>query len=108
MKELLPLTEAFYYILIVLCKEPAHGYAIMQESERMSDGRVKIGPGTLYTALTTLTKKGLIKNQPGQKEDSRRKLYAITEQGRKAVEAEMQRLSEMLENGRLILSRGKG
>jgi DNA-binding PadR family transcriptional regulator len=108
MKELMPLTEAFYYILIVLCKEPAHGYAIMQETERMSGGRVKIGPGTLYTALSTLTKKSLIENLPGQDEDSRRKLYAITAQGRSTVEAEMERLSEMLENGRRLLSGGEG
>ncbi len=58
-KDMLPLTEAFYYILIALYQGPSHGYSIMQDVEKMSGGRVRIGAGTLYTALNTLLKKRL-------------------------------------------------
>ncbi|MFD0674806.1 PadR family transcriptional regulator [Cohnella sp. GCM10027633] len=101
MKELLPLTEAFYYILVVLYSGDAHGYAIMQDAERLSGGRVRIGAGTLYTALGTLQKKGMIDYSAGvDNADPRRKLYAITDTGRAVLRAEMDRLEELLENGR--------
>lgn len=108
-KELLPLTEAFYYILVVLVAEDAHGYGIMQEAERLSGGRVRIGPGTLYTALGTLQKKALIEYAAGSDDaDSRRKRYAITDKGRSVLEAETERLKELLENGTRALRRGQG
>ncbi|RUS43534.1 PadR family transcriptional regulator [Cohnella sp. AR92] len=107
-KEMLPLTEAFYYILVALYVEPSHGYGIMQEAERMSRGRVKIGAGTLYTALNTLLNKGVIENYPGPEgTDSRRKMYAITEDGRAVVKAEIERLEELLESGRTALIKGR-
>ena len=55
----LPLSEATYYILLALV-EPLHGYGVMQKVEAMSDESVRIGPGTLYGAFTTLEKEGLI------------------------------------------------
>lgn len=98
--DLLPLTEAYYYILLTLGFGPAHGYGIMQEIERMSSGRVQIGAGTMYTALSTLLTKGLIENAPvADGADPRRKLYAITPAGVKAVEAEIRRMEELLANG---------
>ncbi|MFC5467467.1 PadR family transcriptional regulator [Cohnella suwonensis] len=101
-KESLPLTEAFYYILIALYAEPGHGYGIMQDVEKMSGGRVKLGAGTLYTALNTLLNKGWIDNAPVlDGADSRRKTYAITKEGRAIVAAEMARLQELLESGRI-------
>jgi len=100
-EEMLPLTEAFYYILIALCVEPLHGYGIMQYSEKMSEGRVKIGAGTLYTALNTLLGKGLIDHYPvPEGTDARRKMYAITEDGRAVAAAEMERLERLLAAGR--------
>lgn len=99
--DLLPLTEAFYYILITLCSGPAHGYGMMQEIEAMTNGRVRIGAGTLYTALSTLVAKGLIENAPApDSADSRRKVYAITPEGKRVVAAEIERLEELLRNGR--------
>lgn len=101
LSEMLPLTEAYYYILIVLYEKPTHGYEIMQDTERMSSGRVKIGAGTLYTALNTLQKKGLIEPFPIPKgTDTRRKMYAITADGRTVVNAEIDRLEELLMAGR--------
>ncbi|CAM3178852.1 PadR family transcriptional regulator [Paenibacillus lupini] len=109
MKEMLPLTEAFYYILIVLYTEPSHGYGIMQDTEKMSNGRVKIGAGTLYTALNTLLNKGLIELYPvPEGTDTRRKMYAITENGRQVVSAEVARLEELLGVGRQALITKKG
>lgn len=109
MKEMLPLTEAFYYILTVLYAEPSHGYGIMQETEKRSDGRVKIGAGTLYTALNTLLNKGLIDHYPVPEGiDSRRKMYAITEMGKQVLEAEVARLEELLLVGRQVLNMKKG
>ncbi|MBW5445824.1 PadR family transcriptional regulator [Cohnella sp. CFH 77786] len=102
-KEILPLTEAFYYILVSLYAMPSHGYGIMQDVEKMSSGRVKIGAGTLYTALNTLLNKGLIDHYPvPEGTDSRRKMYAITNDGKTAVAAEMSRLEELLQAGRLV------
>lgn len=109
LKEMLPLTEAFYYILIALYVKPAHGYGIMQDTEKMSNGRVKIGAGTLYTALNTLLNKGLIDHHPvSEGTDARRKMYAITQDGRSVVAAEIDRLEELLQAGRQALIMGKG
>ena len=58
------LTEAVYYILLSLVT-PRHGYGIMQETERMSQGRVKLAAGTLYGAINGLLDKGWIKAVPG-------------------------------------------
>lgn len=108
MKEMLPLTEAFFYILIALYVEPAHGYGIMQDTEKLSKGRVKIGAGTLYTALNTLLNKGLIDHYPvPEGADTRRKMYAITPNGKSVVAAEIERLEELLQAGRNALITGK-
>lgn len=102
---MLPLTEAFYYLLLTLYSGPAHGYGIMQEVEKMSLGRVVIGAGTLYTALNTLLKKGLIENAANEiGADSRRKTYSITGHGRQVLLAEMDRMEELLRNGRKATS----
>ena len=55
----LPLTESTYYIMLTLV-EPLHGYAVMQKVEEISKGTVKVGPGTLYGAFTSLENEGLI------------------------------------------------
>ena len=95
------LTEAVYYILLSLVT-PRHGYGIMQEAERMSSGRVKLAAGTLYGAINGLLDRGWIKAVPGA-EDSRRKEYALTERGREALEGELDRLKELVENGENVL-----
>lgn len=105
-KDTLPLTEAFYYILVALYAGPSHGYGIMQDVEKMSRGRVTIGAGTLYTALNTLVKKRLIAGTGlDQGADGRRKMYAITDRGREALRGEMNRLEMLLQNGRHAISR---
>lgn len=91
------LTEAVYYILLSL-EQPMHGYGIMQNTERLSGGRVRLAAGTLYGALNTLLERQWITSVSGAK-NSRKKEYQITEAGRSAVVAEMQRLRELLSNG---------
>ena len=95
------LTEAVYYILLSLVM-PRHGYGIMQETERMSQGRVKLAAGTLYGAINGLLDKGWIKAVPGA-EDSRRKEYALTDSGREALINELDRLRELVTNGEIVL-----
>jgi DNA-binding PadR family transcriptional regulator len=94
------LTETVYYILLALY-QPLHGYGIMQRTQILSNGRVTLGAGTLYGALSTLVEKGWIIPYGGAAGD-RKKEYAITPQGRMAVEAEIKRLEELLANGRSI------
>ena len=95
------LTEAVYYILLSLAT-PRHGYGIMQETERMSQGRVKLAAGTLYGALNGLLDRGWIRAVPGA-EDSRRKEYALTDKGKEALENELDRLKELVDNGESVL-----
>jgi len=95
----LPLTEATYYILLALV-EPLHGYGIMQKVERMSEGTVSIGPGTMYGAFTNLEKEDLIQMV---KEEDRRKSYILTDKGRQVLSEQIRRLEIMTRNGRTIL-----
>lgn len=95
------LTEAVYYILLSLL-EPMHGYGIMLNVETLSRGRVRLAAGTLYGAITTMLEKGWILALPGER-DSRKKEYRITDAGRQALKGEVERLNELLENGRRML-----
>ncbi len=101
MAEHYAMTEAVYYILLSLCTH-RHGYGIMQQTERMSGGRVRLSPGTLYGALTALCEKGWISALPCA-EGSRRKEYLITRAGRDALTMELARLRELVQNGESIL-----
>ena len=93
----LPLTEATAYILLALA-EPLHGYAVMQKVETISAGTVRIGPGTLYGAFSTLEQAGLIA-KAGQTD--RRKTYALTANGRQVLKEHLRRTTIMLRAGRV-------
>jgi len=90
----LPLTETVYYILLALL-EPAHGYLIMQKVEALSDGAVRIAAGTLYGAIENLLKLKFI--QPVGSDDGRRKVYHITEEGKKVVMLDFERMKHMID-----------
>lgn len=96
------LTEAVYYILLALV-EPLHGYGIMQQTARLSNGRLVISAGTLYGAISTLLEKGWIE-QVANVADSRRKEYIITSAGRGMLTEELERLRELVMNGDAILN----
>jgi DNA-binding PadR family transcriptional regulator len=93
-----PMTEAMFYILLALLK-PGHGYGMMQRILELSGGRIHMGPGTLYGVLTRMRKEGLILLDS---EENRRKNYSITEEGKKALHAEYQRLQKMVADGRIL------
>jgi DNA-binding PadR family transcriptional regulator len=79
----------------------------MQETERLSKGRVKIGSGTMYTAISNMMKKGLILEiQRMNPEDYRRRLYQLTPLGREVLEQERTRLSELVDNCMEIMDGG--
>ena len=96
--EFIALTEAVFYILLSL-DQPMHGYGIMQNTEKLSNGRVRLAAGTLYGALNTLLDKGWIESVPGS-QNSRKKEYQITPEGRKIVMGEICRLEELILNGK--------
>jgi len=81
--------------------EPLHGYAVMQKVEEISKGTVKVGPGTLYGAFTSLGKEGLIVKV---KEENRRKSYVLTPKGKKILMNQIKRLEIMNQNGLSVIS----
>ncbi|MBZ9688824.1 PadR family transcriptional regulator [Clostridium estertheticum] len=93
-KTFLPMTETAYYILLSLT-EPRHGYAIILHVEDITNGRIKLGSGTVYGTLTKLQNKGVISIFSDEK---RRTVYEITEVGKKLILAEIERIKELHEN----------
>ena len=106
MNENVVLTESTYYILFSLYK-PQHGYGIMQQTELMSGGRVRLAAGTLYGALYALCEKGWIILLP-VKEESRKKEYQLTEKGLAVLKNELKRLRQLVDNGEAILKEDIG
>ncbi len=103
MNKFSPLTESMYYILVSLI-EPLHGYGIIKKVEEMSSGRVKLAAGTLYGALTNLERNKLIIPTGIDPNNKRRKMYQITDLGLDVLQDEIQRLEEMVHNGRGVLN----
>lgn len=99
--ESIALTESTYYILLSLY-HPQHGYGIMQETERLSGGRVRLAAGTLYGALNSLCEKRWIQLLPIEA-GSRKKKYQLTDTGLSVLKRELTRLEELVTNGRNIL-----
>ena len=100
---LLPLTAVAFEILLTLSDEDCHGYRIMQEVERRTDGAIVLHPGTLYRALARLLEQGLIQERdeaPGPDADLRRRLYRLTTFGRSVAEAEAARLERQVREAR--------
>jgi len=93
-----PMTEAMYYVLLALLN-PAHGYRLMQAVDEVSQGRVAMGPGTLYGVLNRMQQDGLISLKT---DDGRRKVYNITTSGQMALQAEYTRLQAMVRDGSII------
>lgn len=99
------LTEAIFYILLAL-QEPLHGYGIMQKTSSFSKGRLVLSAGTLYGAISNLLVKGLIAPAGESAEtDGRRKLYVITDAGKSVLIAELDRLEELVNNGKNNIKR---
>jgi DNA-binding PadR family transcriptional regulator len=97
---MLPLTPAVFYILLALVDGERHGYGIMQEIAARTDGKVRMGPGTLYGSIKRMQDSGLIE-ESGERpdpalDDERRRYYRLTDFGQRVVKAEAQRLAELV------------
>jgi len=92
-EQLQTLTEPMYFILLTLTR-PMHGYEIMQTVAEISDGRVKVGAGTLYALLTRFEKEKIVVLV---RDDGRRKTYELTEKGRELLDREYTRLKQGIE-----------
>ena len=97
-EQLQNLTEPMYYILLALTKE-RHGYEIMQTIEEFTDGRVVVGPGTLYALLARFQKEEFIRLVS---EEDRKKTYIITTEGKYVLEEEISRLKQLIKDGERI------
>lgn len=89
-----PMTETGFYILFCL-QEEMHGYNITQKVKKLTDGEVIISAGTMYGSLSKMEKDGLIQFV---REDEKRKLYHITELGKKILELEINRIKRLYRN----------
>lgn len=99
-RKLDPLPSAAFQILLSLADEDLHGYGIMRQVAEQTDGRRRLGPGTLYSSIQTLLEEKLIEEvdpgeeiQPGQE---RRRYYRLTSAGRKLAQKEAERLADLL------------
>lgn len=97
-EQLKNLTEPMYYILLALTT-PRHGYGIMQEVERRTRGRVRIGAGTLYNLLSRFEEENFITQIS---EENRRKTYRITGKGLDVLKDEYKRLRQLVSDGKDI------
>lgn len=101
---ILPLTPAVFHILIALADGETHGYAIMQEVSRRSGGSVRLGPGTLYGAISRLLEEGLIEESDErpdpEMDDTRRRYYRLTNFGGRVLAAETERLAGLVRAAR--------
>lgn len=101
----LPLAPAMLHILLALAGEDLHGYGIMQEVVRQTDGLYKLGPGTLYDNLQRLVKQGLVEEvaHASDEESSRRRYYRLSTLGRGVLSAEIARLDGVVREATMRL-----
>ena len=116
----LPLSPPEFQILLALADGEKHGYAIMQEVHTRTEGRTRLGPGTLYGAIKRMLGDGLIEETEERPDplldDQRRRYYLLTDAGRRLAVAEAERLADLVRaahakrllTGRIILGRAGG
>ena len=101
--DFLPMRPVEFDILLALGDGERHGYAIMQEALRRSDGRLQLEPGTLYRALRRMREAGLVTETAGrgqEGDDERRRYYRLTALGRRVAAAEAERMAGLVLTGR--------
>jgi DNA-binding PadR family transcriptional regulator len=110
-EDLLPLTPAVFHVLLALADGERHGYAIMREVAEHTDGRVKMGPGTLYGTVKRLIEARLIEESDERPDphldDERRRYYRLSGLGQRVVQAEARRYAAMVKvaRGKRLISR---
>ena len=90
-KVYVPMTETAFYILLCL-REPNHGYGIVQTVEGLTDGAIRLAPGTMYGSLSKMEKDGVIRFI---REEDKRKVYKITELGEEVLSLEIARIEKL-------------
>lgn len=104
LEDLLPLSPTVFHILVAMTDGPTHGYALAREVEESTDGRVVLGPGTLYGSLQRMVASELIEEADNPGEDGvhadRRRYYRMTALGSTALRAESERLARAVETVR--------
>jgi DNA-binding PadR family transcriptional regulator len=99
-----PLQPAMFHILMALTEGDRHGYAIIQAIAARTDGRVRVGAGTLYRSLHRMAEDGLVRevnDRPASaNDDERRRHYRLTPLGRRVARAEAQRLADLVQLAR--------
>jgi DNA-binding PadR family transcriptional regulator len=106
-----PLSPAVLHILVALAGEDRHGYGIMLEVARQTQGQYKLGPGTLYDNLQKLLERGWVAEQPRKNDDDgdpRRRYYRLTRPGRALLSTEITRLESVVREARLHLQPATG
>jgi len=109
----LPLTAAMFHIMLALADKDRHGYEIMREVDERTDGKMRLGPGTLYGSIKRMLGDGLIEEldeRPDPElDDERRRYYRLTDFGRRVAIAEAERLEKLVKSARskkLLTARG--
>jgi len=98
-RKLDPLPSAAFQILLSLADDDLHGYGIMRQVEEQTNGRMRLGPGTLYSSIQALLEDGLIEEvdpREASAADERRRYYHLTAAGRKLARSEAERLADLL------------
>lgn len=99
-QKLNPLPSAAFQILLALAGEDLHGYGIMRQVAEQTDGRMRLGPGTLYSSIQTLLEAKLIEETDAREDAGpgreRRRYYRLTAAGRKLARSEAERLAGLL------------
>ena len=99
-RKLDPLPAAAFQILLSLADEDRHGYGIMRQVAEQTDGRMRLGPGTLYSSIQSLLEENLIEEVDLREDErlgrERRRYYRLTGTGRKLARAEAERLADLL------------
>ncbi|MEI2610694.1 MAG: PadR family transcriptional regulator [Candidatus Promineifilaceae bacterium] len=99
-EKLLPLSTTIFHILLVLADRARHGYSIMKAIDEITNGQVKMGPGTFYGAIKRLLEANLIiesdERPDPELDDERRRYYELTPFGQQVLKAEIVRLSQLI------------
>jgi DNA-binding PadR family transcriptional regulator len=96
-----PLSEPLFHILLTLVDGPRHGYGIIQEVESRTSGAIRLGAGTLYSAIKRIRAWGWVEEvRTPAGEDPRRRYYGLTSVGRRVVKSEARRLEVLVQHAR--------
>jgi DNA-binding PadR family transcriptional regulator len=100
------MTPAVFHVLLALTGGPRHGYAIMQDVHEHTDGELRLGAGTLYGTIDRLIRDGYVREvdgpAAGSSRDARRRFYRITPDGRRALDADIERLERIVKTARAM------